>query len=102
MIINRRNFVQRAACVAAVAPVLANLGLMSHSAQSDTSLPAEPTAEREAAAETATSNPLFKIHGWDWRQNNGVDETQSTFISEADNDGRVVIRVMQSWRTAWR
>ncbi len=103
MIINRRDFVQSAACVAAAAPAWANLLLMSPSAQSNTFLPAEPTAERDAAVQTAANRPLFKIHGWECRNNIGVDQSQSTAcISEAVNDDRAVIRVMQSWRTAWR
>jgi hypothetical protein len=102
MTFNRRNFVQGATCLAA-APTFANLFFLSSSEQSNASVAAEATSERDAAVQTAANNPLFKIHGWECRHDIGVDQSQSTaYISEAVNDDRAVIRVMQSWRTAWR
>ena len=100
MIINRRNFVQSSACVVAAASGFANLLLLSPSAQTDRSLVAEPTTERDAAVETTVNDVLFKIYGWDCCHSIGIDHSQVD--SKAVNDGRAVIRVMQSWRTAWR
>jgi hypothetical protein len=102
MIINRRNFVQGATCLAG-APAIASFLLLSPSAQLHAPVAAEPTPQPDAAGQTPANNPLFKIHGWDCPHNIGVDQSQSTAcISEAVRDDRAVIRVMQSWRTAWR
>jgi hypothetical protein len=102
MTFNRRNFVQGATCLAA-APAIANFLLLSRSPQSNAPVVAEQIPEPDAAAQTAANNPLFKIHGWEYRHEIGADQLQSTaYISEAVNDDRAVIRVMQSWRTAWR
>ena len=99
MIINRRYFVQSAACVVAAAPVFANL-LLSPSAQSDRPFVAEPMAEPDDVIETTGNDVLFKIYGWDCCHSSEIHESQVG--SQAVNDGRAVIRVMQSWRTAWR
>jgi hypothetical protein len=99
MIINRRNFVQSSACVVPAASGFANLLLLSPSAQTDRSLVAEPMAERNAVVETAGNDVLFKIYGWDCSHTIGIDQLQVD--SKAVNDGPTVIRVMQSWRTAW-
>ena len=104
MTFNRRNFVQGATClVAAPAPAIANFLLRPPSAQSNAHITAEPTPEPATAVQMAANNPIFKIDGWDCQHNMGGYQPQSTAcISEAANDDRAVIRVMQSWRTAWR
>ena len=103
MIIDRRNFIQSAACVVAAAPIFANQLLLPPLAQSNTFPLLEPTIERKAAVQTTANIPLFKIHGWDCGHDIGAEQSQPTaYISEAVNDDRAVIRVMQSWRTAWR
>jgi hypothetical protein len=102
MTFNRRNFVQGATCLAA-APTFANLFFLSSSEQSNTPVAAEPTPARDAAVQTTANIPLFKIHGWDFGRDIGADQSQLTaHISKPVNDDRAVIRVMQSWRTAWR
>jgi hypothetical protein len=103
MTFNRRNFVQGATCLAAAAPTFANLFFLLSSEQSNALVVAEPLPEPEAEVQTASINPLFKIHGWESRHNIGVEQSRpAAHISEAVNDDRAVIRVMQSWRTAWR
>jgi hypothetical protein len=102
MTINRRNFVQGATCLAA-APTFANFLFHSSSEQSNTAVADERTPARYAAEQTTANIPLFKIHGWECDRDIGTDEAQATtHISDAVNDDRAVIRVMQSWRTAWR
>jgi hypothetical protein len=104
MIINRRNFVQSSACVVAAAPVFANLLLLSPSAQTDRSLVTEPTTERDAAVGITANDVLFRIYGWDNCHGSGnrSQPISAGPISKAFDDGRATIRVMQSWRTAWR
>jgi hypothetical protein len=92
MIINRRIFVQSAALVGA-APVLANLlllpsGTQSREFQKTALMPAQHTRVNSDA-----NSSLFKIDGWD-RNDIGVDRSQL--------DSHTVIRLTQSWRTAWR
>jgi len=102
MTINRRNFVQGATCLAA-APTFANFLSLSSSEQANTAVADERPPARDATDQTTANIPLFKIHGWDCGRDIGADQSQPTaHISEAVNEDRAVIRVMQSWRTAWR
>jgi hypothetical protein len=96
MTFNRRNFIQGATCLA-VAPAVANLLLLSSSAQSNGPGAAELSSEQDVAVKDASGNSLFKIYGWDAV---GTDQLQSN-LSPVSN-GQTVIRVTQSWRTAWR
>jgi hypothetical protein len=103
MMFNRRNFVQSAACVAA-APVLANFLSSSSVAQLNTLL-AEPTPVQNSPNQLIANSGLFKISGWDCCHDIGVGHTQTISVdrtSKTLNDGRTLIRITQSWRTAWR
>jgi hypothetical protein len=104
MLFNRRNFVQSAACVA-VAPAFASLFSPPSVAQSNAVLLPEPIpGQNFVVFQTTASSALFKIHGWDCSERN-VNHSQPISagpISKAFDDGRATIRVMQSWRTAWR
>jgi hypothetical protein len=103
MVFNRRNFIQSAACVA-VAPAIASLFSLPSAAQSNAILVPEPTSGQNSAVQTTANSALFKIHGWDCIDRD-VNHSQSILadpISKTFDDGRATIRVMQSWRTAWR
>jgi hypothetical protein len=92
MVFNRRNFVQSAVCLA-VAPAFPSLFSRPSAAQSAILIPGQDS-----------SSALFKIHGWDCSYRN-VNHSQTTSggpTAIAFDDGRATIRVMQSWRTAWR
>lgn len=104
MTFNRRNFVQSAACVAA-APVFANFLSLSSVVQLKTLFVAEPTSVQNSPPHLIENGDLFKISGWDCCHDIGfghggtlsLDRTSKTF-----NDDRTLIRMTQSWRTAWR
>jgi hypothetical protein len=88
MMMNRRIFVHSAALVGA-APVVANLLLLSSRTKSHEFLQTEPILGQDTTVYSGTNSGLFKIDGWD----------RGTGTS---NDRQTVIRLTQSWRTAWR
>jgi hypothetical protein len=101
--INRRVFVQSAALVGA-APLLANLLLLRSGPELRKILNTEPIPGQHTAIDSDTNRALFKISGWDWNDI-GVDRTQLEsvdHVSDTSNDSQTVIRLTQSWRTAWR
>jgi hypothetical protein len=103
MMINRRIFVQGAALVGTT-PVLANLLLLASETQSREFPKSEPISELRTAVHSATNCALFKIDGWNCNDI-GVDRTQLESVdrvSDTSNDSQTVIRLTQSWRTAWR
>jgi hypothetical protein len=79
---DRRIFIQGAALVATV-PAIANLFSPSSATPSNP----EPLPVHSAPAQGPAESTLLKIHGWDCC---------------TDNDSQAVIRITQSWRTAWR
>ena len=102
MMINRRIFVQGAA-LAGAAPVLANLLLLTSGSESRESL-TEPILGQNTAIRSTQNSALFKIDGWDCGDI-AVDRTHLEPVdqgSRTSNDSRTVIRLTQSWRTAWR
>src|ERR1700750_3117670 len=103
MMINRRIFVQSAALVGA-APVLANLLLFPSGSKSGEILNSEPIPGQHTTVHSNTNSLLFKIVGWYWTDI-GLDRTQlesGDRVSGTSNDSETVIRLTQSWRTAWR
>ena len=91
MMIDRRTFLQRAAFVAATPPLAALFPLPS-SAQPQLSTVLNRLPQ---TAETRTdANALvFKIDGWDCGGDLTLDGSPAN---------TVLIRINQSWRTAWR
>jgi|SRR5271168_584838 len=101
MMINRRIFVQCAA-LASATPVLANLLSLTSEAQSREFPESGPILGQHTTVYSDTNSALFKIDGWDWNDIRG-DRTQSVVhVSGTSNDSQAVIRLTQSWRTAWR
>jgi hypothetical protein len=101
--INRRIFVQSAALVGA-APVFANLLLFPSGSKSGEILNSEPISGQHTTVHSDTNSVLFKIDGWDWNDI-GVDRTRLESVdraSDTSNDSQTVIRLTQSWHTAWR
>jgi hypothetical protein len=96
MMFNRRNFIQGATCLA-VATANANFIPLSSSAQSNGLGATELAPEPDGAVMDETNNSWFKIYGWDTVE---TDQLQANL--HPVNDGQTVIRVMHSWRTAWR
>src|ERR1700748_927474 len=81
MLIDRRTFIQSAACVAALLP-------LSSRAESQTQPSGGPTSQ--TAGSTVDRNSIvFKIEGWD-------------LDSERPTENVTLIRINQTWRTAWR
>ena len=79
---DRRIFIQGAALIATV-PAIANLlSPPTATLSNPESLPTHSVPPRATADST-----LLKIHGW---------------YCCTDNDSQAVIRMTQSWRTAWR
>jgi hypothetical protein len=83
---DRRIFMQGAALVATV-PAIANLLSLASATPSNTPLNPAPLPGQSAPPQAAAACAPLKIHGWD---------------CESDNDSQAVIRITQSWRTAWR
>jgi phosphodiesterase/alkaline phosphatase D-like protein len=103
MMINRRIFVQGAALVGTT-PILANLLALTSEAQSREFSKPELMLGQHAGVHSTTNNALFKIDGWD-RNDAGVDGTRPAPFdrgSGTSNDSQTVIRLTQSWRSAWR
>jgi hypothetical protein len=101
--INRRVFVQGAALVGAT-PVLANVLALTSGAQSCEFLKSEQIPGQHTTVYSDTNSALFKIDGWDWNDI-GVDRSQLESVdrvSDTSDDSQTVIRLTQSWRTAWR
>ena len=80
--IDRRNLI-RAFCL--LAPGIA---LLSRPRQADASLPSEPPPSAPVPKAADVNSITFKIDGWDCRATATGDE--------------MLIRINQSWRTAWR
>ena len=81
MLIDRRAFIQGAACVAALLP-------LSSRAQSQAQPIAGPTSQAAGGAVDRNSI-VFEIEGWDLN-------------SEGPTENVTSIRINQTWRTAWR
>lgn len=81
MLIDRRTFIQGAACVAALLPI-------SSRAESQAQPTVGPTSQTAGGAVDLNSI-IFKIEGWD-------------LDSEEPADNVTLIRINQRWRTAWR
>ena len=81
MLIDRRTFIQGAACVAALLP-------LSSGAESQAQPIVRPTSPT-AAGPVDQNSIVFKIEGWD-------------LDSEGAADSVTLIRINQTWRTAWR
>ncbi len=81
MTIDRRTFIQRTALLAAI-PTLADLSMAE--------APLPPGLSPQAADTTHANFAVLKIAGWDH-----CDAKDS-------NGNEVLIRINQSWRTAWR
>jgi hypothetical protein len=79
---DRRIFIQGAAVIVTV-PVIANLLLPSSSTPSNP----EPLPVHSASPKIVSANVLLQIRGWDCC---------------SDDGSQAVIRMTQSWRTAWR
>ena len=85
MRIDRRVFIQGAALVA-TAPALPALLPISSTAQ------VSPVASRSSLAwdSSEATSIVFKIDGWDCNDSKGSTENE------------LLVRINQSWRTAWR
>lgn len=97
MMIDRRTFIQSAALVA-MAPVLEALLSFSSTVQSHASLLPCTLPPQRAGEGTDKNFIVLKIDGWD-RCDNGLTANPVTKVSTANE---VLIRINQSWRTAWR
>lgn len=87
MRIGRRGFIQGTAWIAA-APAFAGLVAFSLVEQSPASAPPRPSEPRALGGGTDRNCVIFKIEGWDRCDDRAGDQ--------------VLIRINQSWKTAWR
>jgi hypothetical protein len=104
MMINRRTFVQSAALVAAT-PALASLLFVSSDNETEALQHPEPIPLPHPAAHKASDRVLFKIHGWDCCNDFETDHSDLKSVDRVfntSNDDRTVVRMTQSWHTAWR
>ncbi len=85
MMIDRRSFIQCTALLATI-PALAALYPLSSMAEA----PLLPGLSPNAADTTDANFVVFKIDGWDHCE------------AKDSNGNEVLIRINQSWRTAWR
>jgi len=101
MMINRRTFIQGAALVATT-PALEALLSFSSTVQSHVSrLPCTPPPKMVADGK-AMSFIVFKIDGWDRCDELVMDRLSANPVSKFSNANQVLIRINQSWQTAWR
>ena len=99
MMIGRRTFIQSTALVA-TAPVFANRLSLSSTARSHASLLLDTFPPRSPASGTDMSCLVFKINGWDRREDVAIDSATSVTNDPAGD--QVWISINKSWRTAWR
>jgi hypothetical protein len=100
MMIDRRTFIQSAVLVAA-APTLEALLLFSSTVQSHASL--LPCALPPPDGGAKDLNPIvFRIYGWDRCDDFDMDRLTANPITNASSANQVLIRINQTWRTAWR
>ena len=97
MMMDRRTFIQATALVTA-APVLANLltTVLSHASPQP-----DPMQPQEPAVRSAIDAVTFKIDGWDLGDPIATEGSKTSFPDVASSDP-VLIRINQTWRTAWR
>jgi len=101
MMIDRRTFIQGAALVATT-PALEALLSFSSTVQSHVSLlPCTPPPQM-AGDGTAMSFIVFKIDGWDRCDELAMDRLSANPVTKFSTANQVLIRINQSWRTAWR
>jgi|HubBroStandDraft_6_1064221.scaffolds.fasta_scaffold741793_1 hypothetical protein len=101
---NRRSFVQGAVLVAAT-PALGSLMSLSTTVRPNALLHGEPITPQQVPAVTAAAFGIFKIDGWDRYEGAATDRPKPESVDLASNDwncDRTLIRLTQSWRTAWR
>jgi hypothetical protein len=101
MMVDRRTFIQGAALVATT-PVLEALLSFSSTVQSHVSLLACTPPPQMAGDETAMSSIVFKIDGWDRCDELAMDRLSANTVTRFSDANQVLIRINQSWRTAWR
>ena len=94
---DRRTFIQTTALVTA-APVLAKL---LATVQPHASVQPDPTQPQRPAVRTAMDSVVFKIDGWDPGDLIATEGSKTSFAGGAGS-GPVLIRINQTWRTAWR
>lgn len=101
MMIDRRTFIQGAALVA-TAPTLETLLSFSSTVQSHVSpLPCAPPTQM-AEDGTAMTFIVFKIDGWDRCNELAMDRLSGNPVTKSSSPNQMLIRINQSWRTAWR
>jgi hypothetical protein len=100
MTMHRRAFLLATAIVTA-APVFAKLPTLSSTGQSRGSQGAEPMKPDSREAGTSMETVVFKIDGWDLRKDTGTYRSR-TSLADRVTSNEVLIRVNQTWRTAWR
>ena len=101
MMIDRRAFLQGAALVV-TPPALAALFSFSSAARSRASRLPCALPPPMAGAGTDVNAIVFKIDGWDRRDDLAMDRSSANPVTEGSTANEVWIRINQSWRTAWR
>lgn len=103
MMIDRRTFIVRTAIGAAAAAVASFLSLSS-TPQAHASL-ADPSRTELVAGGMDRNSVVFKIDGWDRRDETAIDGSKIASADSAINcptGDHVLIKINQSWRTTWR
>ncbi len=102
--IGRRTFIQGTSFVV-TAPALASLLSLPSTVQSHASSLPGPLPPQLAAGGTDMNCVVFKIDGWDRCDDVSIDSSTIASAGSMTNDppgDQVLIRINQSWRTAWR
>jgi hypothetical protein len=101
MMIDRRTFIQSAA-ILATAPALEAFLSFSSTVKSHASLP-PCTLPPQTAGDGTDMNPIvFKIDGWDRYDDHEMNRATKNPLTKISTANQVLIRINQSWRTAWR
>jgi hypothetical protein len=104
MMMRRRTFILGAGSIV-TAPALANLPSPSATARSHASLLPDPLPPQLPNGRTDMKGLVFKIDGWDRREDIAIDGSAIVLADAATNDAageQVWISINRSWRTAWR
>jgi hypothetical protein len=104
MMIGRRTFILGTSSVV-TAPALASLLSLPSTVQSHASPPPGPLPPQLARGGTDMNCVVFKIDGWDRCDDVAICSSTIALADPMTNDppgDQVLIRISQSWRTAWR
>ncbi|MFL9982611.1 hypothetical protein [Paraburkholderia sediminicola] len=104
MTVDRRTFIMGTTLIA-TAPALAKLMALSSTVQVDASVLPDLSPQQLAADRADANRDLFKIDGWERRDDLAIDGSTIASAEDATHDltnDQILISINQSWRATWR